>query len=438
MSKDNNEGAASRLLECIQQLSLADVQAMPLQQWFVLIAAAAAVATPIFGVGYAIGRGKEKAKMAELEREIRDLRDPARPSDKVVVEELQKARSHAAELRQELGLARTRLTDYDRLRQALDGDNDELWRLHKSAVPHEALNAIHSSGVKVLVFANLKGGVGKTTTAVNLAAFYQSVGYRVLLIDLDYQGSLTSTVQNAAHKQPSTIADKIISGEMAVEQFDPAVYNLGSDLANLSLVPTGYRLNQQEQRKLTRWLLNLEPLDPRYTLARFLAHKKIPDAYDIVIVDTPPRLSLGAINGLAAATHVVIPTILDGMSAENVATFIRQLQEWFVNDLNPRLQIAGVIGTMTPTNKHASGFAEDTTQERALVRIRDDTLDTTGVGAPHIFDHTVPDTARFAQDAGRTIAYLDKRATNAATRKVIEDLGQEVATRIGLKARRGA
>ena len=307
MSQDKGGGAASKLLECVQQLSLADAFAMPLQQWVALLGAAAVIVGPIFGAGYRVGRNKEKrqievalaaakTKVTQLEREIRDLRDPARPSDKVVAEELEKARKHASELEKELGSTRVRLTDYDRLRQALGSENNELWRFHPSAVPNDVLNAIHSSGIKVLVFANLKGGVGKTTTAANLAAYYQSIGYRVLLIDLDYQGSLSSTVQNAAKKKASTVADKIISGEMTVEQFDPAVYNLGNQLSNLSLIPTGYRLNQQEQLLLTRWLLNLEPLDPRYMLARFLANKKIVDAYDLVIVDTPPRLSLGAIN----------------------------------------------------------------------------------------------------------------------------------------------
>lgn len=439
MAKNNEDGAARKLIDCVQQLSLGDVLAMSLQQWIVLGAAAVAVAAPIFGLGYGLGRNKEKARTAQLEREIRDLRDPARPNDKVVAEELQKERRHAEKLENELSSTRARLTDYDRLRQALDGGNNELWRFHESAVPNDVLNAIHSSTMRVLVFANLKGGVGKTTTAANLAAYYQSIGYRVLLIDLDYQGSLSSTVQNAAGKKASTIADKIISGEMTVEQFDPAVYNLGSNLANLSLIPTGYRLNQQEQRKLTRWLLNMEPLDPRYMLARFLAHKTFTDAYDLVIVDTPPRLSLGAINGLTAATHILIPTILDGMSAENVATFIGQIQQWFVKDLNPRVQIAGVIGTMTPTNTLASEFAEATTQEAALARIRQETFDATGF-EPHMFDRTIPDTTRFAQDAGRTIAYLDQRAPNATTRQVIETLGQEVATKINLPPppRRGA
>jgi cellulose biosynthesis protein BcsQ len=434
MANEKKEGAASKLLECVQQVSLADVQAMPLQQWFVLGGAAAAVAAPIFGLGYAIGRNKEKTKIGQLEREIRDLRDSGRSSDKVVAEELQKSRENAAVLQNELHSTRERLGDYDRLRQALDGENDELWRLHASSVPNDVLNMIHTSGTKVLVFANLKGGVGKTTMAANMAAYYQSTGLRVLLVDLDYQGSLTSTVQNAAHKQPSSVADKIISGEMTIEQFDPATYNLGGNLANLSLIPTGYRLNQQEQRVLTRWLLKMEPLDPRYRLARFLAKKKITDAYDIVIVDTPPRLSLGAINGLAAATHVVIPTILDGMSAENVATFIGQLQAWFMRDLNPRVQIAGIIGTMTPKNVLAHEFAEATTQETALARIRKDTMDATGF-EPHIFERSIPDTARFAQDAGRTIAYLDQRKTNEDTRTVIEALGKEVAARIGLKTR---
>ena len=151
MAKENKEGAANTLLECVQQVSLADVQAMPLQQWFVLGAAAVAVATPIFGLGYGLGRNKEKgrtdaalralsttqhdltatrvalstrdnelqgvrSRLNAAETENRDLRDPARPSDRVVAEELQKARAHAEELQKELSSTLTRLTEYDRLR----------------------------------------------------------------------------------------------------------------------------------------------------------------------------------------------------------------------------------------------------------------------------------------------------------------------------------
>ena len=156
MSKDKAEGVASKLLDCVQQVSAADFLAMPLHQWGLLAATATAILAPIFGVGYGLGRNVAKNRISLLEREIRDLRNPDRPADLVVVDELKKARQNAEELATQLSLTTGRLTEYDRLRRALEGENNELWRFHSSTVPNDVLNAIHSSDMRVLVFANLR------------------------------------------------------------------------------------------------------------------------------------------------------------------------------------------------------------------------------------------------------------------------------------------
>jgi len=331
------------------------------------------------------------------------------------------------------------IDNLDRLRDALEKSDEELWRFHRSPVPIELINAIVASGMKVITFANLKGGVGKTTMAANIAAYLERLGHRVLLIDFDYQGSLSATVLRSAGRDVGgSVSDKVLAEKIIPAEVCDNQRKLGPKLPGITLLSAGYELNREETRTLFRWLLKLDEKDPRFALARLLAQPQMRE-FKYVIIDTPPRLTLATVNALAASTHLVVPTVLDDMSVENVGDFLTRTHDWFVRDLNPHLRFAGIIGTMTKQQSlnETELRSRKSVEDKALQHW--DKLDPTQLAArnldpwpadAHVMLRNVPDTARFMEDAGRAVAYLDTRAPNKQTRDVIDAIGADLLARV--------
>jgi cellulose biosynthesis protein BcsQ len=206
-----------------------------------------------------------------------------------------------------------------------------------------------SPAIPVLSVGNLKGGVGKTTVVANLATALAQSGIRVLAIDLDFQASLS--VALPPHIMPryevSDGAINVLKGSDYDMFHDSHVTAQGvAPFADLSLVRTSLELADVEDSLFAAFVLGKYDTDPRFALARKLTDPRLKRDFDLVIIDTPPRLTMASINALCASTHVLIPTALTPMSESGAVTFSQYLKE-FQDTLCPKLQVLAVLPTLT-------------------------------------------------------------------------------------------
>jgi chromosome partitioning protein len=197
---------------------------------------------------------------------------------------------------------------------------------------------------QIIACANQKGGVGKTTTVVNLATYLALDGKRVLVIDLDSQGNTTSGLGIDKSRLERSIYDGII------DSVDLADLVLPTAIDGLSIVPATVALAGAE--------VELAPIPQRERrLARLIA--PIADRYDLIFLDCPPSLGLLTVNALTAATSVLIPIQCEYYALEGLTQLIATIH--LVRDhLNPPLFIQGVVLTMVDprTNLSAEVGAE--------------------------------------------------------------------------------
>ena len=185
---------------------------------------------------------------------------------------------------------------------------------------------------KVIAVTNQKGGVGKTTTAINLAAALALDGRNVLLVDCDAQGNATSGVGQKGRRAPGgTLYEAITNPDADIHDFI-----LKTTTERLSLIPATRDLSGAEIE-----LISVDDRERR--LKKLIA--QLHDEYDFVIIDSPPSLGLLTLNALVAADRVLIPLHCEYFALEGLADLVATMRRVRAS-LNPSLDIEGVLLTM--------------------------------------------------------------------------------------------
>lgn len=183
---------------------------------------------------------------------------------------------------------------------------------------------------RFIAVANQKGGVGKTTTAVNVGAALAELGYRTLLIDLDPQGN-ASTGLGVDIRSIETSMYHVLMHEVPLEDCVEA-----TDVRNLFVAPASLDLAGAE--------IELVPVFSRETRLR-RALEAVKDDYDYVLIDCPPSLGLLTVNGLAAAHEVMVPIQCEYYALEGLGQLIRNV-DLVRRNLNPTLEVSTIVCVM--------------------------------------------------------------------------------------------
>ena len=184
---------------------------------------------------------------------------------------------------------------------------------------------------KIIAFSNQKGGVGKTTTCVNLSAYLASKGYKCLIVDLDPQGNATSGLGFSKSEVKHSVYNVMID-DMPIQD---AVAKTKVD--NLDILPSNIDLAGAEVELV--YIKNRE-----HVLKRVL--EKAKESYDFITIDCPPSLGLLTINALAGADTVIIPIQSEYYALEGLSQLMNTIK-LVVKHLNPSLKIEGVVLTMS-------------------------------------------------------------------------------------------
>jgi chromosome partitioning protein len=334
---------------------------------------------------------------------------------------------------------------------------------------------LQGNSIPIMMIGATKGGVGKTSLAGSLAAYFAmrwtqrredpsaDRPLRVLVIDQDFQGSFSTLTVNVDNRyvQPSK-ANRLVSGELADggvrQEAAPITQDRMRPHLSIWTIPAYYDLAQAENRMLVEWLLPLSEYrfvahllrlfgvpetssprsrkDLRYLLAEALLHPQVQTSFDLIIIDSPPRLTPSHIQAMCASTHLLIPTILDGLAGDAVARYLDQVATHkrgppgdSSRAICPHLQPIGVVCTLLPQDRtNLEGPVNVLRGRIAAAALRPDI-----VPEECFIRHRPP----YRQHAGERIAYAaeSEDAAHERLREEVDRLGDWIAPKLGAAPR---
>ena len=255
----------------------------------------------------------------------------------------------------------------------------------------------------VFTIANQKGGVGKTTTAVNLAAALAEQKIHTLLIDLDPQANATSAI-GVEKTEGRSLYGPLHGDGSAIDMITP------TSIEHLALIPAEEDLAaaEIELSQMENYLMKLRAI---------LAPLRATNGYRAIIIDCPPALGMLSMNSLAAADHLLITLQCEYMALEGLGQILRNVERLKTADVNADLELGGVIMTMFDGRTNLSRQNVEEVKEHLPEKI---------------FSTLIPRTVRLSEapSFGKTIFDYDPTGVGSTAYR---DLGQEVIKRFALK-----
>ena len=254
---------------------------------------------------------------------------------------------------------------------------------------------------EIIAFANQKGGVGKTTTCVNVSTYLALMGKKVLLIDIDPQGNATTGLGLKKSRDIKSIYNVIVG------DIEPQEAIAKTNIENLDIIPTNIDLAGVE--------VEMVYLEHREHILK-TAFDKVKESYDFITIDCPPSLGLLTINAFTGADSVIIPIQCEFFALEGLSQLMNTIR-LVKKKLNPELKIEGVVLTMRDTR---SNLGKLVGQE--ITKFFGNT----------VFETTIPRNVKLAESPsfGMPIYLYDK---NCAGAKAYQNLSEELLTRKGIK-----